>query len=68
MKKKKRSSSQENEKLKELYQNKNYVLPKVKEFEMIVEERSVVVNAQRSRRAAQTVSPDGGLILGMQLG
>ena len=31
-------------------------------------ERSDVDNAQRSRRAAQTVSPDGGLILGMQLG
>ena len=51
-----------------MYQNKNYVLPEVKEFETIVEERSDVVNAQRSRRAAQTVSPDGGLILGMQLG
>jgi len=80
MEKKKRRSSQvfhfeqtqetleENEKLKELYQNKNYVLPEVKEFETIVEERSDVGNAQRSRRAAQTVSPDGGLILGMQLG
>ena len=31
-------------------------------------ERSDVDNAQRSRRAAQTISPDGGLILGMQLG
>ena len=80
MEKKKRRSSQvfhfeqtretleENEKLKELYQNKNYVLPEVKEIETIVEERSDVDIAQRSRRAAQTVSPDGGLILGMQLG
>ena len=59
---------EENEKLKELYQNKNYVLPVPKELETIVEERYDVVNDQRSRRAAQIVSADGGLILGTQLG
>jgi len=59
---------EENEKLKELYQNKNYVLPVPKELETIVEERHDVINDQRSRRAAQIVSADGGLILGTQLG
>ena len=55
---------EENETLKELYQNKNYVLPVPKELETIVEEKYDVVNDQRSRRGAQIVSADGGLIFG----
>ena len=56
-----------NERLRELYTNKSYVHPGVKELETIIEESNENME-QWSRRYTATVSPDGGLILGKQLG
>jgi len=58
---------EENETLKDLYQNKNYVLPEPCELETIVEE-GARKEEHRARRGTPTVSEDGGLKLGVGKG
>jgi len=77
MERKKRRSSQvfnfeqteealeENQALKDLYQNKNFVLPDLRELETIIEEGGGKKEEHRTRRGTQNVSEDGGLLLGM---
>jgi len=77
MERKKRRSSQvfnfeqteealeENQVLKDLYQNKNFVSPDPGELETIIEEGVGKKEEHRTRRGTPNVSDDGGLILGM---
>ena len=79
MEKKKRRSSQvfhfeqteealeENEAIRDLYQNKKFVMPEPLELETIIEER-VEKEEHRARRGAPAVSCDGGLVLGVGRG
>jgi len=59
----KEEALEQNEALKDLYQNKNYVQPEPKEFETIIEEGGEK-EEHRSRRGAAAVTQDGGLVLG----
>eukprot|EP00090_Calanus_glacialis_P012565 TRINITY_DN21171_c0_g1_i2.p1 TRINITY_DN21171_c0_g1~~TRINITY_DN21171_c0_g1_i2.p1 ORF type:complete len:792 (-),score=260.97 TRINITY_DN21171_c0_g1_i2:221-2596(-) len=75
MEKKKRRSSQvfhfeqteealeENEALRDLYQNKNFIHPDPKELETIIEEGGEKED-QRARRGVALVAEDGGLVVG----
>ena len=79
MEKKKRRSSQvfhfeqteealeENEAIRDLYQNKKFVMPEPLELETIIEE-GVEKEEHRARRGAPVVSCDGGLVLGVGRG
>ena len=56
---------EENQVLKDLYQNKNFILPNPGELETIIEEGVGKKEEQRTRRGTPSVSEDGGLLVGM---
>lgn len=55
---------EENEALKDLYQNKKFVLPEPSELETIIEE-GARKEVHRARRGTPSISEDGGLVLGV---
>jgi len=58
---------EENEALKDLYQNKKFVLPEPCDLETIIEE-GTRKEEHRARRGTPTTSEDGGLVLGVGKG